>query len=200
MFSSHNNESIQITASKFGSFGYFVTTQHYLACNIFQFLDRNPACNISTPKTTNYFFSNSIAICSIYATTTGRAFAYSSQMPTIFSVSSAKHSECLTTYSECLTTYSECLTTYSECLTTYSECLTTYSESCTMGSKPVTTSSGKLTTYRRQLAMCCASLTTGRDAMYYVSTGNIPARRPPRFSKTSQVSLLYCNTNININI
>ena len=186
MFSSHNNESIQITASKFGSFGYFVTTQHYLACNIFQFLDRNPACNVSAPKTTNYFFSNSIAICSKYATTTGRAFAYSSQMPTIFSVSSAKHSECLTTYSECLTTYSECLTTFSE--------------SCTMGSKPVTTSSGKLTTYRRQLAMCCASLTTGRDAMYYVSTGNVPARRPPRFSKTSQVSLLYCNTNININI
>ena len=194
MFSSQNNNKlVQITASKFGSFGYFVTTQHYLACNIFQFLDRNPACNVSTPKTTNYFFSNSIAICSIYATTSGRTFAYSSQMPTIFGASSAKHSECLTTYSECLTTYSECLTTYSECLTTFSE-------SCTMGSKPVTTSSGKLATYRRQLAMCCASLTTGRDAMYYVSTGNIPARRPPRFSKTSQVSLLYCNTNININI
>ena len=160
MFSSHNNnKTLQITASKIGSFGYFVTTLHYLACNIFQFLDRNPACNVSTPKTTNYFFSNSIAICSIQATTTGRAFAYSSQMPTIFGASSAKHSECLTTYSECLTTYSE---------------------SFTMGSKPVTTSGGKLATYRRQLAISSTSLTTGRDAMHCVSTVNAPARRPDR--------------------
>ena len=167
MFSSHNNnKTLQITASKIGSFGYFVTTLHYLACNIFQFLDRNPACNVSTPNTTNYFFSNSIAICSIQATTTGRAFAYSSQMPTIFGASSAKHSECLTTYSECLTTYSECLTTYSE--------------SFTMGSKPVTTSGGKLATYRRQLAMYSTSLTTGRDAMHCVSAVNAPARRPDR--------------------
>lgn len=105
--------------------------------NIFQFLNRNPACNVSTPKITKYIFSNSIAICSTYATTMGVAFTNGSHVPAISSVA---------------------ITNYSKLLTTCSRLLTIFSE-------PFTTCSDKLAKQRRAVAMPRTSITTASEAI-----------------------------------